>query len=146
MPKTKYGQKCQKNWRLIMQFCSLKDSSGRRGANKQTLWAHIGYWQRQDTIIGLNSSSDWNNNLEGKKAMGKAWNVIKQNRRQDIIPLSGGLCLKSDQIPQMTCLKLGNCHNIPACHNLFPHCGLVTFYLCLSFSAKGERGAILCGG
>ena len=66
-----------------MQRVHLKEASGRPGANKQRAWAHIGYWQRQDTIIGLNSSSDWNYSssnaikLQGDKAMAKAWTMFK---------------------------------------------------------------------
>ena len=35
----------------------LEGSHGRMIANKEREWAHIGYWRRQDTIIGLNCST-----------------------------------------------------------------------------------------
>ena len=89
----------------------LEGSHGRMIANKEREWAHIGYWPRQDTIIGLNSSSEpcccsssssSYYAIDLLKNMSQAQNMSKLNcnQRQDR--------RKSDQIPQMIRLKLGN--------------------------------------
>ena len=52
----KYGRKCPKTWKVII-LGFLEGSHGRMIANKEREWAHIGYWRRQDTIIGLNCST-----------------------------------------------------------------------------------------
>ena len=158
----KYGRKCPKTWKVII-LGFLEGSHGRMIANKEREWAHIGYWRRQDTIIGLNCStppqtetpiaalSPWlANNFQAARSRRRSWiclNRFAMNQRQKLPTL----LWKTDQIQQMISLWNWeiNCGPIFATISLlatiyFPIAGRPHFIF--AFLSRLRGGDIVCGG